>query len=190
MDYPLDVDYIKKRLPYASKEQLKLIRGILDLKPADPYEYTSVQKAIALTGQCIRWDQLVGITSYQIKLDTDQVVGFIPTVLRGIEQFPFQVFSFGIDRQILIDQKLATEKSIVTISLDSDQIATWVINLVKESERIGYIRIVMDFKSKTVAVTPSSSLSDYSTTYPLEMSFILIIRRDRNLNEDDPREWE
>ena len=31
MDYPLDVDYIKKRLPYASKEQLKLIRGILDL---------------------------------------------------------------------------------------------------------------------------------------------------------------
>lgn len=191
MDYPLDVDYIKKRLPYASKEQLKLIRGILDLKPVEPYEYTSIQKRIAMTGQCVRWDQLVGISSYRINLDTDQVVGVIPAILDGIEQFPFRLFNFGIDQQILIDQKLATEKTITTIDLDNDQVATWVINVMQESDIIGYIRIVIDLNQKTIAITPSSGLSDYSPTLPLELSFILIIRRDRNLNnKDDPREWE
>ena len=91
----------------------------------------------------------------------------------------------------MIDQKLATEKTITTIDLDDDQVATWVINVMQESDIIGYIRIVIDLNQKTIAVTPSSGLSDYSTTLPLELSFILIIRRDRNLNnKDDPREWE
>ena len=144
-----------------------------------------------MTGQCVRWDQLVGVSSYRINLDTDQVVGVIPAILDGIERFPFRLFNFGIDQQILIDQKLATEKTITTIDLDNDQVATWVIDVMYDSNIIGYIRIVIDLNQKTIAVTPSSGLSDYSPTLPLELSFILIIRRDRNLNnKDDPREWE